>query len=179
MPGLSSSSPPRRTTFRLAPRLRTFSDGASLLSGTPACLTVRSQNLEADFHSPTTTNPLPDPPRRGQNSCPASSALRYTPRLPGPLRSPSPACLENHLGLLRPEPVTALPCTAPACHAESPLPVRVCGPFGSMHSTPLADWRLTASHARSSFAPHWRPSQVPFQRIIVPAPLRLCQLAVP
>ena len=39
-------------------------------------------------------------------------------------------------------------------------PLQDCHPSGSMHPTPLADRKLTANNARSSFAPHWWPYKV-------------------
>lgn len=46
--------------FRTAPRCRGLPDCASQRHVTPASLPARSRNLEADFHSPVTTPPLPE-----------------------------------------------------------------------------------------------------------------------
>lgn len=179
MPGLSLSQSARRTLFRLAPRPRNFSSGASLLGGTPASLPVRSQNLEADFHSPTTTSLLPD--RRGGVGVPALPLRSYGTFPVSPVRSD-----------LHPWPVSR---TAWDFCDQNPLPsgpaplqsasLNRCSPSGLFalpDQSTRSRWptrNLLPGTPDLPSLPTGGLIRFQHQRIIVSAPLRPFQLAVP
>jgi hypothetical protein len=179
MPGLSPSHPARRTPFRFAPRPRNFSVGASMLSGTPASLPVRSQNLEADFHSPPTTSLLPD--RHGGVRVPALPLQLCGAISVGPVRSdlhPRPVS-RTAWGLLQPKPVAFSSCATPACRAESSLPFRASTLPDQSTRSRWPTGNLLPGTPDLPSLPTGGRIRYQHQRIIVPAPLRPFQLAVP